>query len=180
MDTKVVKDERSLKIKQVGWLLPICLIIAGLFFTLGASHYTSQTEYCMSCHEMNTAVSSWQQSTHGMNNLGITADCQSCHIPGNTLQMLVTKAGKLSELYVHLVEKPTPFEFKRMSPELARRARAKILNENCEECHVLDNLVPQNQTQQIAHSTAANQTSCVSCHQTVGHGKNTEREGELK
>jgi len=58
----------------------------------------------MSCHEMDKAVSTWQASAHGTNEPGISAQCKDCHIPRGTTSMLITKVGKLSELYVHVVE----------------------------------------------------------------------------
>lgn len=180
LKTEIGKEETSIKVKPLKWLLPVCLIIAGLFFTLGASHYTSRTDYCMSCHEMDKAVSTWQASAHGTNEPGISAQCKDCHIPRGTTSMLITKVGKLSELYVHVVESPSEFEYARMRPDLAERARSKIVDDNCLACHNLDQQIPQNQTQQIAHSTAVNKTSCVSCHNTVGHYENYEKEGELR
>lgn len=180
MNTETVRKVPERKQHHLYWILPICLIFAGLFFTMGASAYTSRTEFCMTCHEMESAVSSWQMSVHAQNDLGITAECKDCHIPRGMVNMMFAKADKLSELYVHVVESPTKFQYNRMRPELTRRARKKIPDENCLACHDLTRQEPQNQTQQIAHSTAVGTAKCVSCHQ-VGHSpQKSEGEGDIR
>lgn len=166
-------------LKPFGVLLPICGLLAVLFFTGGAIHYTSQTQFCTSCHEMDSAVQSWQTSTHGYNEMGITAQCEDCHIPVGVIGTLTTKVQKLREPYVHFVESPTEFEFSLMKPGLAKRARANIRDDNCLVCHNLQEMKPKNQTQQMAHSTAVGTANCASCHSTVGHSKAQKKEGEL-
>jgi len=166
---------------RIAWLLPVCLALATLFFLTGASEYTSQTDFCQSCHEMNKVVSTWQNSIHGANESGIVAECKDCHIPRNLGNKLVVKAGKLKELYVHSVVRPTNFEFRRMTPELADRARSKIDDQNCLACHDLKRQVPNSETQQIAHSTSVGTAACVSCHQWVGHApREIKKEGEIR
>lgn len=164
--------------KPFGLLLPLCGLAAVLFFGGSAIHYTSQTEFCMSCHEMDKAVESWQTSSHGSNEVGITAECKDCHIPLGVAGTLTTKVQKLKEPYVHFIKAPTQFEFSLMQPGLSAKARAEVKDENCQQCHNLQDMKPKNQTQIMAHSTAVGTANCASCHSTVGHSKVQKKEGK--
>lgn len=178
MSTQPVRTVAQ-RIKTLGLLLPLSVLFAVLFLSGSAIHYTSQTQFCTSCHEMDSAVQSWQTSPHGSNELGITAECKDCHIPTSMVGTLTTKIQKLKEPYVHFVKSPTEFEYSLMQPELAKRARASVQDENCLQCHNLQDIKPKNQTQTMAHSTAVGIANCASCHSTVGHSKAQKKEGEL-
>ncbi|MGS0745773.1 cytochrome c3 family protein [Syntrophomonas erecta subsp. sporosyntropha] len=177
MEAEDAKKKHSFNLKKLGWVLPICLVMAGFFFILQTSHFTSQTKFCMSCHEMNDAVATWEESPHGSNSLGIIADCEDCHIPRGTASMLVTKVQKLSEPYVHFIVRPNEFEFKSMQADRAFKARSQISDDNCRACHDPDREQTDNEAQMIAHATSVNQVQCVSCHRYIGHQQKSEGEG---
>jgi len=162
--------------KKLKWLLPLALALAALLFVSGASNFTSQTSFCGACHEMDEVVATWEASTHGQNELGIVAECKDCHLPMGYAQTLVAKVGKLKEPYVHYFVKPSAFEWELMKPNLKVRARAAINDDNCLECHDINKILPKNETQQLAHSTAVGTASCVSCHKRVGHRPQTKTE----
>ncbi|NLL18197.1 MAG: hypothetical protein GX262_04115 [Clostridia bacterium] len=170
MTTATTKEKVTVdSTRKLKWILPICMALAALLFITGASSYTSQTDFCRSCHEMEGVFATWESSAHGKNELGIVAECQDCHLPGGFAQMLVTKVGKLKEPYVHYIVRPSAFEFQQKTPALKVRARKGISDDNCLACHDLTQQLPKNQVQQIAHSTAVGTASCVSCHKRTGH-----------
>lgn len=54
-------------------------------------HYTSTTEFCLSCHSMRTAGEEYKTSVHFRNASGVRAECKDCHIPPGVVPTLIRK-----------------------------------------------------------------------------------------
>ena len=74
------------------WLLLLgaLLGVAALGVTVTVLHKTSSTEFCVSCHSMQTPLAEYQGSVHFQNTKGIRAECADCHIPNEPASYLWT------------------------------------------------------------------------------------------
>ena len=63
-------------------------------------HYTSTTEFCLSCHSMRTPGEEYKTSVHFRNASGVRAECKDCHIPPGIVPTLVRKTEALNDLYL--------------------------------------------------------------------------------
>lgn len=62
-------------------------------------HYTSSTEFCLSCHSMRISGEEYKTSMHFRNASGVRAECKDCHIPPGIVPTLVRKRP-LPHLYL--------------------------------------------------------------------------------
>ena len=64
------------------WLLLLgaLLGVAALGVTVTVMHKTSPTEFCVSCHSMQTPLAEYQGSDHFQIVKGIRAECADCHM----------------------------------------------------------------------------------------------------
>ncbi|MGL5538045.1 MAG: NapC/NirT family cytochrome c, partial [Aeromonas veronii] len=83
------------------WLLLLgaLLGVAALGVTVTVLHKTSSTEFCVSCHSMQTPLAEYQGSVHFQNTKGIRAECADCHIPGDPTSYLWTKIRAVKDIY---------------------------------------------------------------------------------
>src|SRR3972149_5763538 len=75
----------------------IGFIFALLCFVLinAAMKPVSKSKFCgNNCHEMHSALNTWQLSVHGGNQKGLSAECIDCHLPqkDDYFKHLITKA----------------------------------------------------------------------------------------
>lgn len=71
-------------------------------------HKTSSTEFCVSCHSMQTPLAEYQGSVHFQNTKGIRAECADCHIPGDPTSYLWTKIRAVKDIYHEAIGTPIP------------------------------------------------------------------------
>ncbi len=115
----------------------ICLVILLVL----AVRLTSRPDFCVSCHEMQSAASSWEKSTHSQYR------CVSCHKLNPIL--------KSAMLVSHLRQAPL---------QLSAQAVA------CTACHNLNRIVTPPGDLIIPHTMhVAKSIACSSCHAGVGH-----------
>ena len=83
------------------WLLLLgaLLGVAALGVTVTVLHKTSSTEFCVSCHSMQTPLAEYQGSVHFQNVKGIRAECADCHIPNEPASYLWTKIRAVKDIY---------------------------------------------------------------------------------
>ena len=87
---KLLKNKTLMVGLSVGVLLSVVTVLASGFMV----ETTNTDTFCASCHAMEPARISWQESVHGgMNPQGFRAQCVDCHLPhGNFVDYFVTKA----------------------------------------------------------------------------------------
>jgi cytochrome c nitrite reductase small subunit len=146
----------------------ICLVLSAVFlgvlvgmagFTFhygeGLSYFSKDPAACLNCHIMKPQFDSWQKSSHHT-----LATCVDCHLPHDVLGKYLAKA---ENGYNH----SKAFTLQNFhEPILINRKNARILQQNCIECHgdfVHDIL--------RSRETDTGAVSCVHCHRSVGHGE---------
>ncbi len=121
----------------------------------GLSYFSKDPAACVNCHIMQPQFDSWQKASHHT-----AATCVDCHLPHDFFGKYMAKA---ENGYLH----SKGFTFQDFpEPIVIRDKAAKILQENCIECHkgVLHDV--------LANSRMENDDmQCVHCHRTVGHGE---------
>jgi cytochrome c-type protein NapC/trimethylamine-N-oxide reductase cytochrome c-type subunit TorC len=134
----------------------------------------STNEYCGSrCHEMNTAYQTWELSTHGSNDNGITVNCIDCHLPPKEKYFthLTAKAyAGAKDMYKHHFGPPYDTD------AIRQKVIDHMSNETCTYCH--DNLLakPGSAKSRFAHQAAIKEpdkpeNKCIECHQDIGHNR---------
>jgi len=132
---------------------------------------TASPKFCAMCHNMQTYIESWEQSSHK------TVNCVECHFKPGTLNLL---KGKW-QAQTHVVYKITGKE--------PSRSHTQISNESCQQkgCHSTADLAATEVTfkgVQFSHEThnaelrKGKKLRCVSCHSQIVQGEHltvTER-----
>lgn len=127
------------------------LILAVLSFV--AVEYTSQTGFCNSCHEMNTAFTGWQNGFHQ------SIHCYECHTDEGFVAKVKVKANGLREVYIHLTQEVNMDEVKTDIPE-QRCVICHDFNQKGKYVERIVNFHKQHQEYKFG---------CLTCHGDVGH-----------
>ncbi len=148
------------------------MTLIGIFITVEAVEYTSDAEFCGSCHSMKSMTVSWRKSVHGGNNkLGCVAKCADCHLPhSNVLEYLTVKSiNGTNDLFVEMFGEPEKIDWQ----ERRKNREHFVYDSGCMKCHKnLKNATMSNPKAFIAHKNYFLGTSnkkCVSCHKNSGH-----------
>lgn len=94
---------------------------------------TSTTDYCMSCHEMQSYKDEMEKSSHAVTKDKKPIECKDCHIPkdfGGRYLIVKTIPG-LGDLISHYFGDPENLNRR----EMQKKARRFIPDENCRSCH---------------------------------------------
>ncbi|HHF3271910.1 TPA: NapC/NirT family cytochrome c [Vibrio alginolyticus] len=160
------------------------LVAAGIgvgWLTLGGSaavmHYTSDSEFCLSCHSMETPYKEYQGSVHFSNAKGIRAECSDCHIPQEPMDYLITKIRASKDIYHEFVtgKIDTPEKYEAHRKDMAETVWAQFRENDsatCRSCHDFDAMEEFEQSRDAAkmHEYAkANDQTCIDCHKGVAH-----------
>jgi trimethylamine-N-oxide reductase (cytochrome c) cytochrome c-type subunit TorY len=159
-------------------------IIAGIvvgWLTLGGSaavmHYTSSTEFCLSCHSMEIPYEEYQGSIHFSNAKGIRAECSDCHIPQEPIDYVITKIRATKDIYHEFVtgkiDDEDKYEEHRMAmAEMVWQQMRANDSATCRSCHTLGAMDSYEQSENAAkmHAYALeNKVTCIDCHKGVAH-----------
>ena len=138
---------------------------------------TSTTEFCVSCHSMQSVYEEYKQSVHFQNASGVRAECHDCHIPPDIPGMVKRKLEASNDIYqtfiAHSIDTPEKFEAKRA--ELAEREWARMKENNsatCRSCHNYDAMDHAKQHPEAARQmkvAAKDNQSCIDCHKGIAH-----------
>ena len=160
----------------LGGAVVMAIVIWG---TWQGVHYTSTTEFCLSCHSMRTPGEEYKTSVHFRNASGVRAECKDCHIPPGVVPTLMRKTEALNDLY-HTFISPsidTPEKFNAKRAELAQRERARMSANNsaaCKSCHSYEAMDHGKQSANAAAqmtAAAAKDSNCIDCHKGIAHHK---------
>ncbi|OPW93302.1 pentaheme c-type cytochrome TorC [Citrobacter sp. A316] len=142
-------------------------------------HYTSTTEFCLSCHSMATVGQEYQRSTHFKNASGVRAECRDCHIPPGIFPTLIRKGEALNDFYHEFISPSidTPEAFKNKRAELAQREWKRMSENNsaaCKSCHTYTAMDHSKQSVTAATQmtpAAVKDSNCIDCHKGIAHDK---------
>ena len=125
-------------------------------YAKGASYLTNDPKACINCHVMQEQYDGWIKSSHRS-----VATCNDCHTPSGLLPKYATKAqnGFWHSFYFTTGDYPDPVQ-------ITERNR-KITNDACRKCHA--DIVETIEGPAAKHHSAADKTSCIRCHRSVGH-----------
>ncbi len=153
-------------------------LAVGLIISLSTAvmiHYTSDAEFCGSCHAMEPIKMAYDDDVHGGNNaFGIRAKCADCHLPhDSTLKYLwVKQMSGLSDTIDHLFKDSSKTDWVKKQ---ARRAEY-VYDSGCLVCHTrltdspkMANWKKDIHKQYFKHKDDNDNFRCVNCHQHVGH-----------
>lgn len=153
----------------IGWLT--------LGGTAAVMHYTSDTEFCVSCHSMDIPYKEYQGSVHFSNAKGIRAECSDCHIPSDPMDYLITKVRASKDIYHEFVtgKIDTPEKYEAHRKELAETVWQQFRENDsatCRSCHDFGAMEQFEQSADAAkmHQYAKdNDQTCIDCHKGVAH-----------
>ncbi len=157
----------------------LVLSSAAAVIGLEVLHFTGDTRFCMSCHEMRVVgEQGWMLSPHYMNPKGVVAQCADCHIPPETdifRMMWVKGRDGTKDVYVHLLGRSEPHEMD--WERLSESARRKIHDSSCLACHAnitakgisMKALIPHREYGRYKKTSAPK--ACVDCHTEEFHGR---------
>lgn len=182
------KSPRSPGDKWRGLALLVAGIVVGAAIVVGTQVMVGATgtnEFCgTACHEMRTALTELEESSHGRNRVGITASCHDCHIPHDYPANLILKArAGAKDVYHHLlgtIDTPEKYEQNRARMAQAELERLKSRDSaECRHCHDAAKMDAAMQTGFAArrHREAAEKKqTCVECHPGVAHKEAAEQQ----
>ncbi len=161
----------------------LVLLLAGLLIgfastigTIVILNATGSNDFCLSCHEMQTAYDEYTESVHYSNRHGIVVSCVDCHLPHEYPDKLFAKASRAMEIWYHIrgnIDTQEKYEAKRL--EMAQIMWREFESNNsrqCRSCHKVENMAQNTQNDHAvkAHQRArrTNKT-CVHCHLGTAH-----------
>lgn len=138
-------------------LLVIGALAAAGLVLLGAAEYTSRSDFCVNCHEMNPIYKAWQSSTHN------SVQCMQCHSDPGLIALVKTKLQALKEVYRHIT--------KTYHQPITIDSDTAAFTDRCLRCHsdIKGRGAPHNPN----HFAAS--VNCADCHQWLVHNPDTNR-----
>ncbi len=174
-------------IKRSLWLLGL-VFFAGILSVVGfnsALKYTNTTEFCTSCHTMQTNLVEYQETLHYKNASGVRASCADCHVPKEFFPKIKAKILAYKDV-VHevlgTIDTPEKYEAHRwdMANRVWDKMRASDSRE-CRTCHAWDqmDLSEQDRSARKRHARAVDEgKTCIDCHRGIAHEEPDEPEEE--
>lgn len=156
----------------------IIFFIGGTSFAVvnTAMEYTNRTEFCTSCHSMQTNFAEYKETLHYKNAAGIQASCSDCHVPKAFFPKLYAKLLASKDVMHELmgtIDTQEKFEARRwdMANRVWEKMRANDSRE-CRSCHEYDHmdLSEQDRRARKKHTRAPlKDETCIDCHAGVAH-----------
>ncbi|MDH5217704.1 MAG: NapC/NirT family cytochrome c [Gammaproteobacteria bacterium] len=156
----------------------ICLLsLLGGAAVNSAIKATSTTDFCISCHEMQSTVyQEYKKTIHFQNASGVRAGCGDCHIPHDWGTTLWRKFLASKDVYHHLlgtIDTQDKFEQQRLA--MAKRVWSSMKESDsreCRNCHHFDSMDMEKQKPRARkqHEQAIdNNETCIDCHKGIAH-----------
>ena len=166
-----MKDRRPSK-KQIAMIAGITFLFLSISYctTLWSFHYSSSTEFCISCHEMEKPYQQYKNSKHYSNGFGIVAECADCHLPPGSFSKWSAKVQQgVKDAIFHVLLEPDEIDHE----QWRHRAVKNIPSEACRTCH--KNLLPPGLPRGgfLAHRAFLRgdvKGTCLKCHNNLVHG----------
>ena len=155
----------STKTKRIIIIASLAIVLLGIFAVVGM-HYTSQPNFCSSCHQISPSVASWSVGPHK------DVTCLKCHADPGKVGYVKRKVAGLNEVYLQVTN------------QIPDKIEANINTAACISCHTGNNEFPKSKNLLLTSGERApmvphaeilqNNTSCLTCHQNMGHSKTTQ------
>ncbi|QRK04515.1 cytochrome c nitrite reductase small subunit [Archangium violaceum] len=137
----------------LGACVGLALGIGGFTFTYakGYAYLTNDPASCANCHVMREQYEGWMKSSHHA-----VATCNDCHTPSGLIGKYATKAsnGFWHSFYFTTGTFHEPIQIRPGNREVTEQA--------CRKCH-------GDQVEPLEAPHGAAETSCLRCHNSVGH-----------
>ncbi len=163
--------------RSLGSILLIFLagvVFAGLF-NVGLSA-TNTTEFCTSCHTMQTNLREYQETVHYKNRSGVIAGCSDCHVPKPFIPKMIAKVMAAKDVYHEIMGTiSTPEKYQAHRWEMANRVWDKMRatdSRECRSCHKISHmdLAEQDRSARKKHSRMIEKGQvCIDCHDGIAH-----------
>lgn len=158
-------------------LIGIILAVIGLSGGAYVLHKTSDTQFCLSCHSMQTPYDEYVSSVHFTNQKGIRAECSDCHIPQAPLDFLLAKLKASKDVYHHFVTRKidSPEKYEQYRLEMAQTVWQQMRandSATCRSCHQFDAMDLQSQSpeaQKMHNLAIKEKQTCIDCHKGIAH-----------
>jgi len=157
--------EPSSKTKRLIITVSFAIVLLGILAVVGM-HYTSQPNFCTSCHQINPSVVSWSVGPHK------DVTCLKCHADPGTVGYVKRKVAGLNEVYLQVTN------------QIPDKIEARINPATCISCHTGSSEFPKAKNLLLTSGERAprfqhtemlqNNTSCLTCHQNMGHSITTQ------
>jgi cytochrome c-type protein NapC len=150
-------------------------MIATGFISMGLKH-SSETEFCVSCHTMQTSLNELKQSVHWSSASGVHAGCADCHVPKSFFPLMQAKLLAAKDVwheFLGTVDTPEKYEARRweMANVVWKKMKATDSRE-CRSCHSFDHmdLSEQDRSASRKHDKAIDKgQTCIDCHKGIAH-----------
>ena len=154
--------------------------VAFILFLIEFDHFTSSAEFCTTCHSMDYAQESYQQSTHYNSDSGVRADCGHCHVSEGIFSATWDHAVGTKDLIKQIAgqlfgpDYDDPVLNALHLPEAAFAAREwfkKSDSATCKRCHVIQAVLGKRPDTARIHAEDTEGKSCIDCHYNLVHRK---------
>jgi cytochrome c-type protein NapC len=169
-------------------------LAGGLFFVIGilfsasfttALEYTNTTEFCVSCHTMQTNLDELKETVHWKSTSGVHAGCADCHVPKEFFPKMYAKIYAAKDVWHEIlgtIDTPEKYEAHRwdMASRVWDKMRATDSRE-CRTCHSFSHMDFEEQDKMAArkHGSAEERgKTCIDCHQGIAHKEPDEPDEE--
>lgn len=177
---KLLRSQNGLfRLATVVWvaMAAVVLTLVGAVGFTTAIHETSQMEFCISCHSMESTVfQEYKTSPHYRNASGVRAVCSDCHVPKEFGPLLLAKAMAARDVWGEItgtIDTPAKFEAKRLS--LAKDVWASMAardSQECKNCHsfqAMDFHKQRPKAAKMMEPAAQKGETCITCHKGIAH-----------
>lgn len=143
--------------------------------------FTNRTEFCLSCHTMQTPYEELKKTVHYSNRTGTTVGCADCHVasskdPFDYARKLTQKVFASKDVIGQImgtIDTPEKFEAYRLT--MAKRVWAHMKetdSKECRNCHKFDRMdtTKQKDRSAVKHEGAMQDgKTCIDCHKGIAH-----------
>lgn len=144
---------------------------------------TNTTEFCTSCHSMQTNLNELKETAHWSSASGVHAGCADCHVPKEFFPKMKAKILATKDVYHEIMGTiDTPEKYEKHRWDMASRVWKKMEatdSRECRTCHSFDHMdfSAQDKSARKRHSKAEEQgKTCIDCHKGVAHTEPDEPE----
>ncbi len=143
--------------------------------------YTNRSEFCTSCHTMQTPYEELKKTVHYKNRSGTTVQCADCHVASSktptdylfkSFQKIMAARDIIGEI-TGVIDTPEKFEAHRLA--MAQRVWDRMKerdSKECRNCHSFETMDPDKQKDRsvVKHEGAIEDgKTCIDCHKGIAH-----------
>ena len=146
---------------------------------------TNTTEFCTSCHSMQTNLKELKTTAHYSSASGVHAGCADCHVPKPFIPKMIAKVMAAKDVYHEIIGTiDTPEKYEKHRWEMANRVWDKMKatdSRECRSCHSFDrmDLSEQSKSARKRHDSAMEKgKTCIDCHKGIAHEEPDEPDDE--